>query len=272
MSMRLRGVRWTLRSRLAEHPRIYLPIARRKYPDAVLSSQTELLIEGFTRSAVTFATIAFQLAQPEPVRVAHTLHSAGHVIDAVRSGVPSLVVIREPEETVLSAVVREPYVTLDRALTAYTRFYAHLQPVKGSIVVAEFDTVVHDFGSVIRTVNQRFGTRFAEFQQTDDNVKRCYDIIEDRARRPPWSKALGRFQAGIIPYQAYRDAATRSGGTGQEHVIVPERRVQRPSRERDLLKDALRDQLHDPALETLRTRASDVYARFVSGVNGRSAT
>jgi hypothetical protein len=188
MSMRVRGVRWTLRSRLAEHPRIYLPIARRKYPDAVLSSQTELLIEGFTRSAVTFATIAFQLAQPEPVRVAHTLHSAGHVIDAVRSGVPSLVVIREPEETVLSAVVREPYVTLDRALTAYTRFYAHLQPVRGSIVVAEFDTVVHDFGSVIRTVNQRFGTRFAEFQQTDDNVKRCYDIIEDRARRPPCTR------------------------------------------------------------------------------------
>ena len=153
-----RGLRWTLRSRLAEHPRLYLPIARRKYPDAVLSADTELLIEGFTRSAVTFATIAFQLAQPEPVRVAHTLHAAGHVMAAARRGIPSLVIIREPEETVLSAVVREPYVGLERALAAYTRFYAKLQALRGSIVVARFDTVVHDFGSVIRAVNQRFGT------------------------------------------------------------------------------------------------------------------
>jgi hypothetical protein len=257
-----------MRSRLAKHPRLYLPIARLKYPDAVLSAESELLIEGFTRSAVTFATIAFQLAQRKPVRVAHTLHAPGHVVDAVRRGVPSLVIIREPEETVLSAVVREPYVTLDRALAAYIRFYARLHPIRWGIVVAEFDAVVHDFGSVIRAVNDRYGTRFGEFEQTEDNVKRCYEIIEDRARRPPWSKTLGQFQAGIIPYETYRESVALSKDTWVEQVTVPERRVQRPSQERDSLKDALRDQLNDPALEHLRSRAFAVYARSVSGKDG----
>jgi hypothetical protein len=225
------------------------------------------VIEGFTRSAVTFATMAFQLAQARPVRVAHTLHSVGHVLAAARRGVPILVTIREPEEVVLSAVVREPYLSLDRALASYARFYAGIQPVRASVVVGTFDSVVHDFGSVTRAINERFGTSFDEFQHTEDNVKRCYEIIEDRARRPPWEKTLGRFQAGMIPYQEYRDAAERgrSRGGQVDHETVPERRVQRPSQERDALKNALRARLGDVRLDTLRSAAFAAYERFVSG-------
>ena len=262
---RFRGVRWSLRNRLAEHPSLYLPIARRKFPDAVLGPETQLLIEGFTRSAVTFATIAFQLAQREPVRVAHTLHAVGHVIAAVERGVPSLVTIREPEEAVLSAVVREPYVTIDRALVAYTRFYSGIQPCLGSIVVGEFGAVVNDFGSVIRKINAKFGTSFDEFQHTEENVARCYEIIEDRARRPPWLRSLGLFQAGVIPYAEYREAADR-GDPGRDPLPIPERRVQRPSAERDALKDALRAELHDARLDTLRSKAIGAYERFVTAV------
>lgn len=263
--MTLRAVRWSLRNRLAEHPRLYLPIARWKVPDAVLRDDTQLLIEGFTRSAVTFATIAFQRAQPEPVRVAHTLHSVGHVLAAARRGVPSLVAIREPQEAVLSAVVREPYLTLDRVLAAYVRFYSGIQPVRDSIIVARFDSIVHDFGSVIRSINERFGTSFEEFHHTDENVKRCYEIIEDRARRPPWKKDLGRFQAGMITYGEYRQAAESwsMAGTGQNQV--PERRVQRPSAERQALKDTLRGQLDDPRLKIGRDAALAAYERFISG-------
>ena len=84
----------------------------------MLDEHTRLVIDGFTRSAVTFATVAFQMAQRSPVRVAHTLHGPGHLIAAARRRVPTLVTIREPEETVLSAIIREPYVTLGQALTA----------------------------------------------------------------------------------------------------------------------------------------------------------
>lgn len=229
-----------------------------------MSEDAQLLIDGFTRSAVTFATIAFQLAQRRPVRVAHTLHSVGHVTAAVRREVPSLVTIREPEETVLSAVIREPYVTLDRALTAYVRFYSRIQPVRGSVVVGTFGAITHDFASVIRSINERFGTSFDEFHHTEDNLRLCYEIIEDRSRRPPWEATLGRFQAGKISYEEYREAAERGRATHAPPEAVPERRVQRPSPEREALKDALRDRLNDPRLAILRGEAVAAYERFVT--------
>jgi hypothetical protein len=258
-------MRWAVRSRVAEHPDIYLPLARRRYPDAVVGSETELVIDGFTRSAVTFATIAFQMAQHRPVRVAHTLHAAGHVIAAVRAGIPTLVAIRDPEETVLSTVVREPYVTLRTALIAYTRFYRRILPFRSGFVVGEFTQVVHDFGEVVNAVNRRFATNFDVFEQTEDNVRRCYDIIEDRARHPPWSKALGEFECGIISFDQYRRAVEEHRSLGLEPKLeVPERRVQRPSRQREILKQELRQQLELRSYQPELAEARGVFHQLVA--------
>ena len=74
----MRRARHRLRIRGSEIPGIYLPFARRKYPGPspeVISSATELVIDGYTRSASTFAVYALQLAQATPVRLAHHLHA-----------------------------------------------------------------------------------------------------------------------------------------------------------------------------------------------------
>ena len=39
------------------------------------SKETELVIEGFPRSANTFAVLAFDYAQPDDVKLAHQLHA-----------------------------------------------------------------------------------------------------------------------------------------------------------------------------------------------------
>lgn len=259
-------MRWMLRGRLAEHPRLYLPIARRKYPDAVLGPHTELVIDGFTRSAVTFATIAFQQAQRTPVRVAHTLHSAGHILAAVRRRVPVLVMIREPDDTVLSTVIREPYVSLPMALDAYARFYTKIRLCRTGFVVGEFDEVTHDFGRVIRRVNERFGTAFDPFLHTESNVREVFSIIDDRSRWPPWAEALGRFECGIIGIDEYRRVVADHEKEGRSPTDqIPERRVQRPSQERVPLKEALRAELIGPSLRARRDRARAAYEALVDG-------
>ena len=89
------------------------------------------MIDGFTRSGVTFAVIAFQAGQREPVRVAHTLHAPAHVAAAVRRHIPTLVTIRDPEAAVLSAIIREPYVTRpNRDCGPEIRFYTHILPYR----------------------------------------------------------------------------------------------------------------------------------------------
>jgi hypothetical protein len=240
---------------------VYLPVARIKYGQSVVGPDAKLLIEGFTRSGVTFAVIAFQSAQPQPVRVAHTLHAPAHVQAAVKRGLPTLVTIRDPEAAVLSAIIREPYVTAEQGLKAWMRFYSRILPYRQQFVLGMFDEVVGDFGAVIREINGRFGTTFKEFDHTTENVETCFTIIEDRARRPPWSEALGRFESGLIGLDDYR-AAVASFGQPARLTPIPESRIPRPSAEREAIKETLVAQIWGPALRELRLEARRLFAQY----------
>jgi hypothetical protein len=146
-----RRARHRLRTRVSELPGLYLPFARHKYPGPspeVISSATEFVIDGYTRSASTFAVYALQLAQPTPVRLAHHLHAPAQLVEAARAGVPALAVIREPQGAILSQLIREPDVALRDALVAYARFYERLLPYRDRFVVADFEEVTKDFGAV----------------------------------------------------------------------------------------------------------------------------
>jgi hypothetical protein len=255
-----------VRSRFAEQP-AYLPLARLKYrrpgPEAV-GPQTQIVIDGYTRSAVTFAVFAFQMAQTTPVRVAHHLHAPAQLIRASRAGIPAIAVIREPEEAVLSAMIREPYVSPKAALVAYTRFYQALEPHRDRLVSGAFEEVTSDFGAVVRRVNRRFGTSFGEFEHSDANVRACFQLVEVRARRPPWDHVLGSFESGLMGWSELRaelarhevDLTTPLGAAGVE-------RAARPSPEREKLKDRIRRRVASPELEDIRGRAEAVYRRFV---------
>jgi hypothetical protein len=250
-----------MRSRLADHPSLYIPLARFRHRGTVVSADTRLVIDGFTRSGVTFAVIAFQVAQREPVRVAHTLHAPAHVLAAVRRKVPTIVTIRDPEAAVLSAIIREPYVTAEQGLAAWIRFYSRILPFRSGFVSVPFEAVTHDYGAVIRDANDRFGTRFDEFAHTPENVEVCFRIIEDRSRRPPWSVALGDFENGKIGLAEY--LRTVDGhGEARPRTRIPESRVPRPSPERDAMKEALATQVWGPGLRALRLRARELYAEY----------
>jgi hypothetical protein len=257
---------------LAEWPALYLPLARVKYRrpgPQVVGRDTKLVIDGYTRSAVTFAVFAFQMAQDLPVRVAHHLHAPAQLIEAARRGVPTLAVIREPEEAILSAMIREPYVGTKAAFAAYARFYERLLPYRSAMVAAGFEDVTSNFGSVIRKVNERFGTRFREFEHTPQNVQACFNLVEVRARRPPWDHVLGSFESGLIGADDLREELIRNridldaplGAAGVE-------RAARPSTEREERKKVLRRWLRNAELHGLRARADRAFHRFVAGEEG----
>ena len=251
-----RRMTWAARTRLARR-RAYLRLARLRYPENVVGPETELVIDGFMRTASTFAVVAFQLAQPRPVRVAHHLHAPAQVHEAVRRGVPALVTIRAPEESVLSTAVWEPHIGVEGALAAYVAFYSALVPCRDGIVVGPYERVTSDLGAVIGMVNARFGTGFAAFQATPEAVAECFAIIDDRARRPAWDAVIGRFMSGLAD-RAELDEARAAGG----HSAVPHNRVARPSDDRQARKEALRASYHRPALAAARARAEELHEAF----------
>src|SRR5207249_3563902 len=67
-----------------------------------------------------------------------------------------------------------------QALGAWVKFYETVVPVRDRVVTADFVEVTTDFGEVIRSVNRRFGTDFGEFDHTQENVDRVFELIEKR--------------------------------------------------------------------------------------------
>jgi hypothetical protein len=227
--------RYVARSVLSTHPALYLPFARRKYAaieSRVVSPEADIVIEGFQRSGNTFSVFAFELAQePDRVRVIHHLHAAAQVVAAARLGLPTLVLVRDPRAAVLSHMIREPCIRVGHAVAHWIRFYRAVLPYRERVVVADFSQVTTDFGHVIRQVNKRFGTTFREFEHTQANVERCFELTEERNRA-----LFGR---------------------------VNERYVARPSSERSAMKDGLQASFDAPAVARLREHAYSVYHELI---------
>jgi hypothetical protein len=233
----LRRLRWEARTLAGRYPGLYLPLLRWRYRPGQfqipLREDTELVIDGFLRSGTTFAFTAFEMAQPRKVRVAHHSHAPAQVIAAARAGIPALVLIRPPEDAVLSLVVRLPELSIRQGLRGYVRFYRPLVPYRDRIVVARFEDAVSDLGAVVRRVNERWGTGFAEFDHTEENVARVLAVIEEGDRR--------------------------QFGSGPEL----ERASGRPSPARERMKDDLREAFRSPGLHRLRSLAEDLHRTFV---------
>lgn len=206
-----------------------LPIQRLRRRGEVLGPDTEIVIESFPRCASSFAVAAFRLAQePHASRIAHHTHAPAQVLAAAKRGVPTLVLLREPEEAVLSHVIHTPGLTPALSLRGYVRFHEPLLPYRDRFVVGLFEEVVSDFGAVIERVNARFGTAFRPFEHRAEHLARIDREIEEdyrsRARSP---EELAR----TVPL---------------------------PSEERRLLKERLRAAYRDTP-ERLRRRAEAAY-------------
>jgi hypothetical protein len=195
---------------------------------------TELCIEGFLRAGNTFTIIAFQQAQTRPVSVAHHVHAAGAVIAAVRMRTPTLVLIRPPEQSVLSYVVRWPELTIGQALRGYARFYRPLLPYRDGFVVGRFDQVTSDLGRVIRRVNERYGTSFMPFERTEGTLRAVHEEMD-------------RWDANT-----YRRGGPVELGRG------------RPTEEKESRKAELLERYAAPSLSRPRERAEHLYRTFAA--------
>jgi hypothetical protein len=233
-------VAYHLKTLLARHPILALPIARTRGHGVVVGSDTDLVIEGFPRTGSSFAVAAFRRAQPLELTIAHHVHAPAQVLFAVRHDIPAIVLVRPPEDSVISQVIRSPRISIRQGLMGYLRFYRPLLSVRDEFETATFDEVTQDFGAVIRRVNKRYGTAFSEFEHTENSVAAVFQEIE-------------------------ADYLTREPPGLRFEEVVP-----RPSAYRRHRKSELREPYLDPSLAPLRTRADEVYERLVNGRDSES--
>ncbi len=146
----------------------------------VIEKNTDIVIEGYPRSGNTFASSAFRMSQSRPVKIAYRLHAPTQLISAVKMKIPAIALIRQPEDAVLSWVIHRSHLTLEQAMKGYISFHEAILPYCNYFVIADFEIVVNDFGKIIQAVNRKFGTDFQEFMHTEENVQKCFSIIDDK--------------------------------------------------------------------------------------------
>jgi hypothetical protein len=147
----------------------------------MVAATTQLVIEGFPRSANTYALAAFRCANGPDVEVADHLHAGRSVRAAVDRGLPCIVLARDPVDACTSMIQRQP-VRARTALAAYLRFYAQVTPVLDNVVVSDFATTTGDFGAVISEVNRRFGTSYRPYEHTEANEAWCREFVIEADR------------------------------------------------------------------------------------------
>jgi hypothetical protein len=219
------------KSVIAKYPALALPIARSRHGVPV-DDRTRIVIEGFPRTGTSFAVAGFDLAQGGTVPVACHVHAPAQILEGIRRHLPAIAVAREPEDTVLSFMIRNQHLGATTALRGYLRFYEPLLAHRSGFVVGTFEQVTEDLGGVIERVNDRFGTSFAVFEHSEENVRRVFEAIEaDYRTRLPEGEAL-------------------------------EREVARPSEWRRGRKEELRAAYRSPGTARLRGRAGRVFEAF----------
>jgi hypothetical protein len=225
---------YDLKTFLATVPSVALPLARARGRGEVVGPDTDVVIESFPRCASSFAVAAFRLAQePRATRIANHTHAPAQVLAAARLGVPTIVLTRPPEAAVLSHVIHSPNLTIAASLRGYIRFHEPLLSTRGAFVLGEFDEVISNFGAVIERLNARFGTAFAPFVHSEENLARLDQEIETD----------------------YRSRAATDEGL--------ERVIPRPSEKREVLKAQLREDYRRTS-PRLRAGADALFARMTT--------
>ena len=237
MNLRLAATRWwhRLRRPLTRNRWLFMWLSRRRESRAnlLVRPDSALLIEAPMRSGNTFAVAAFWLGNGRDIHVARHVHTAAHVLEAVRLDVPALVLVREPRSVAISHVLRRPALPVQDSLIDYIDFFTTLEKVRDQIVAVDFETLISDFPGVIAVLNDKYGQKFSSRVMDDEFERDVTALVEEMNR-----------------------AESVSDGK------VDELRVARPSAARQELRKGPEMELEHPRNQAALARAMAVYERW----------
>ena len=114
---------------------------------------TQFLVDAFPRCGNTFFYYLLRETQESDLRIAHHMHSAGHLAMGVRFGVPTMTIVRKPDAACLSHIIRVPNVSAQASLESYLRFHTVLLKLSNVLIVT-FEEVIKEPDSTLKLISQ----------------------------------------------------------------------------------------------------------------------
>jgi hypothetical protein len=112
-------------------------------------------------------------------RYATHVHSSAQVVQACLWKIPTLVLLRDPRGAVCGDIAfgcelaeRDPQIVkpseVDDSLHRYIAFYERIETFNQGFFIGHFPEVTKDFGAVMKSFNEYFGTEFVIFEHTKE--------------------------------------------------------------------------------------------------------
>lgn len=164
----------------SNYPFIYSAVSSRLTGKTWYATKhTDIIIDGFPRSANTYATFAFDSVQDTRYNIAHHIHKKSQFLIGAKYNIPAILLIRNPADCIVSTLIRQPKYNPETLFKGYLHMYDSLQKMD-SFVVGEFTDVLKDYGTIIKKVNSKYGTLFSIYEKNDENEKRVKNIVQNQ--------------------------------------------------------------------------------------------
>ena len=147
---------------LCQYPKFTQWYVKRFHPVVAIGPDTDMVVEGFGRSANCFAVDCIRSSCSASLKMSHHLHMPGQLIVGVRRKVPTVVLVRHPLDAVTSTCIYHPGISPHVALLGYILFYKPLMKYRSEMVIADFGTITTNFSTIIKKVNAKYDTDFRE--------------------------------------------------------------------------------------------------------------
>jgi hypothetical protein len=170
--------KYELANYISQYPNLYTAISKiLSGRDCYTTEKTDIVIDGFPRSANTYATYAFDVAQSKKLIIANHIHKKSQFLLAKKYNIPAILLIRKPLDCISSLLIRQPKYDPATLFKSYYQFYDTLKNLD-SYVVGSFDMVLNHYDEIIKKVNQKFNTQFDLYYKTAENEEKVKKIVQ----------------------------------------------------------------------------------------------
>jgi hypothetical protein len=120
-----------------------------KKKNQFVSSNTDLVIEGFPRCGNTYAVASFKYYLDKSYNIASHRHEIGNIRKAVQLCKPTFIIIRNPLDAVCSLMIREN-LSLEYSLDYYLEFHKFILENHESLTIISFEDLVKNSSKVVQ--------------------------------------------------------------------------------------------------------------------------
>ena len=188
--------------------------------DIVVGSDTELVIEGYPRSANTYSVAVLYVSNGLAMRIGRHVHGSAQLVQGVKKGIPAVLLLRNPVDAVVSLLLRNPCLSAKTMFNNYVLFHSALVKYTKDIVVVAFKLAITSMDLVIEHVNCKYDTSFRvpNLDDSADEITKMVDYMDMQDRKSDVVDSMTVARPNSIRKQKSKDLK-RVIYRGNENVI-----------------------------------------------------